>query len=192
MDDEASLIARAQQGDLPSYGALVRQHQQIAYRAAFFVTHDEQIAADTTQEAFLRAYRALGTFKRGQPFRPWLVRIVTNLALDHLKAERRRAHTQERYVRGISMNQDSPSPEHAVAEREKSERLLQAVSELAEDDRMLIVLRYLLELPEAEVAGTLNIPVGTVKSRLHRTLDKLRAIIQRDFPDLVDLATSSG
>ncbi len=90
------------------------------------------------------------------------------------------------------MKPDFTPPEHALAERDKSERLLQAVNRLAPEERTLIVLRYLVELPEADVAQVLNIPIGTVKSRLHRILDHLRTIIRRDFPDLSDLTTGGG
>ncbi len=90
------------------------------------------------------------------------------------------------------MRPDFTPPEQDLAEREKSERLLQAVNRLAPEERTLIVLRYLVELPEADVAQAMNIPVGTVKSRLHRILEHLRVIIRSEFPDLSDLTTGGG
>ncbi len=192
MNQETSLIERAQRGDLQAYGSLVQQYQPIAYRTAYFITHDAHAADDATQEAFLRAHRALGSFQRGRPFRPWLIRIVTNIALDQLKADRRRGQAYERYLQEASMRPGFTPPEQDLAEREKSERLLQAVNRLAPEERTLIVLRYLVELPEADVAQAMNIPVGTVKSRLHRILEHLRVIIRREFPDLGDLTTGGG
>jgi RNA polymerase sigma factor (sigma-70 family) len=185
--DEQTLIARAQRGDLKAYESLVRLHETMAFRAAFLVTHDENEAADAAQDAFLRAYRALGSFRAGQPFRPWILRIVTNQALNRVQASQRRARATERFTQEVMATQDQPSPERKLAEREQSERLLQAVRELAPAEQTLIALRFFLELPEGEVAEALNVPRGTIKSRLHRTLARLREIIQRDFPDLSDL-----
>ncbi len=190
LNDEPNLIARAQRGDAQAYELLVRQHEQVAFRAAFLITRDEHEAADTAQDAFLRAYRALRSFKAGQPFRPWLLRIVTNQALNRVKATQRRERMAERYTHEVIVKQENPSPENAAAEREQNDRLVQAVNQLAADERSLIALRYFLELPESEVAETLRIPLGTVKSRLHRTLGRLREIIQRDYPDLEELAVS--
>ena len=191
MNEEQSLIARAQRGDLPAYESLVRQYEQVAFRAAYLITRDADEAADAAQDGFLRAYRALGSFRVGQPFRPWLLRIVTNLALNRLKAAQRRAHMTERYTRQIVVEAGNPSIDGLVARREQSEHLLQAVSKLAPDQQTLIALRYFLELPESEVAATLNIPPGTVKSRLHRTLARLHEIIQHEFPDLIELANNT-
>ena len=179
--DEPQLIARVQRGDTQAYAALVRAYEQVAFRAAFLILRDPDEAADAAQEAIVRAYRALGSFKVDRPFRPWLLRIVTNQALNRLKFAARRAKMTERYAQAVAM--DSPI-ESNVEAREQNERVLQAVNRLSDDERALVSLRYFLELPEAEVAMALNIPLGTVKSRLHRTLGKLREIIRKDFPDL--------
>ncbi len=191
LTDEASLIAHAQRGDTQAYAALVREFEQIAFRAAFLITHDADEAADAAQEAFVRAYRALGSFKAGHPFRPWILRIVTNQALNRVQTLQRRTRATERYALTL-MDQDRPSPEHTVAEHQRHETLMRAVQKLTPDEQTLISLRYFLELPENEVAQTLNIPLGTVKSRLHRTLARLREIIRREFPDLRELTTLMG
>ena len=84
LNDEQELIARAQRGDAGAYELLVRQHEQIAFRVAWLLSRDESEAADAAQDAFVRAYKALSTFERGRPFRPWLLRIVTTQALNRL------------------------------------------------------------------------------------------------------------
>ena len=187
MDEEQRLIARAQQGDEQAYEALVKQHQEVAFRAAYLITHDEHEAADAVQDGFLRAYYALGSFRLGFPFRPWLLRIVTNLALNRLQATQRRARLTERYAQQTLIDNGRMSIDGHVVKREQHRRLLEAVDRLPPDQRTLIALRYLLELPEGEVAEALKIPLGTVKSRLHRTLARLREIIRTDYPDLIDL-----
>ncbi len=187
MVDEQALIARAQRGDVQAYETLVRQFESLAFRAAWLVTRDENEAAEAAQEAFVRAYRALDSYQAGQPFRPWLLRIVTNRALNRVQAARRRTRMTERYAQAMISDQEIPSPEGKLAEREQNERLLQAVAQLKPEEQTLIALRYFLELPEAEVAQALAVPRGTYKSRLHRTLARLREIIQRDYADLNDL-----
>jgi RNA polymerase sigma factor (sigma-70 family) len=185
--DEHDLMARAQHGDVLAYEQLVQQYEQLAFRVAYLITHDEHEAADAAQDAFLRAYRALGSFKLGQPFRPWLLRIVTNTALNRIQAAQRRERMNERYTRQVMVENDHLSIEGLAVKREQQQRLIAAVGRLSSDQQALIALRYFLELPEAEVAAALNIPHGTVKSRLHRTLAKLREIIQHDYPDLSEL-----
>jgi RNA polymerase sigma-70 factor, ECF subfamily len=179
--EEANLIAGSQRGDVQAYEALVRTYEQVAFRAAFLITRDAEEAADAAQEAFLRAYRSLGSFKNDMPFRPWILRIVTNQALNRVKFAQRRARMAERY--SIKVMTDSTTDE-SVEESEQKEQILRAVDELAEDERVLVLLRYFLELPEAEIAEALHIPLGTVKSRLHRALARLREIIRRELPEL--------
>ena len=189
MIEEPDLIARAKRGDVQAYEALVQQYETLAFRAAYLITRDDGEAADAAQEAFVRAYRALGSFRSGAPFRPWLLRIVTNLALNRLQANRRRLNMTERYTRQVLVETGHVSIDGLVLQRDQRQRLLQAVGQLNPDQQALISLRYFLELPEAEVAATLKIPIGTVKSRLHRTLAKLREIIQTDYADLIELVT---
>ena len=189
MVEEPDLIVRAKHGDVQAYEALVQQHETLAFRAAYLITRDEHDAADIAQDAFVRAYHALGTFRADAPFRPWLLRIVTNLALNRLQANRRRLNMTERYTRQAIIETGQLSIDGLVIQRDQRQRLLQAVGQLSPVQQALISLRYFLELPEAEVAATLKIPLGTVKSRLHRTLARLREIIQADYADLIDLVT---
>lgn len=190
LEREQDWIRRAQRGDVAAYDALVRAYETLAFRAAYLITRDQHEAADAAQDAFVRAYRALHSFKAGEPFRPWLMRIVTNQALNRIQAMKRRTKMTERYVQVVTEStnvQEAPSPQRSLEAREQNEHLMRAVARLKPDEQALITLRYFLELPELEVAQTLNIPQGTVKSRLHRTLAKLREIIRAEFPDLVEL-----
>lgn len=184
---EQEWIRRAQRGDVSAYDALVRAYETLAFRAAYLIARDEHEAADAAQDAFVRAYRALNTFRTGEPFRPWLMRIVTNQALNRLQASQRRANMNERYALAENENRKMSNAQEHVEAREQNEKLMRAVQRLKPDEQTLITLRYFLELPETEVAQTLQLPQGTVKSRLHRTLAKLREIIRQDFPDLQEL-----
>jgi RNA polymerase sigma-70 factor (ECF subfamily) len=188
---EHDLILRAQRGEIAAFDALVRAYEKTAFRAAYLITRDEHDAADAAQEAFVRAYRALGSFRSSEPFRPWLMRIVTNQALNRIQAMKRRSTMTERYARAVDEAAEPPNAQRTVEAREQNELLMRAVARLKPDEQALITLRYFLELPEAEVAQTLEIPQGTVKSRLHRTLGKLREIIRNEFPDLVQLTAES-
>jgi len=187
LSDEQELIARAQRGDVRAYEALVQQYEQVAFRAAYLITHDESEAADAAQDAFLRAYKALKSFEIGRPFRPWLLRIVTTQALNRIQSAQRRARMTERYTGQVVISERHVSAEHVLIEHERNERLMKALSHLKPDEQALLKLRYFLELPESEVAAALKIPLGTVKSRLHRTLAKLRDIIRQNYPDLSEL-----
>lgn len=184
---ERTLLERAQRGEVAAYEALVRAYETQAFRAAYLITCDEQEAADAAQEAFVRAYRALKSFRVNEPFRPWLMRIVTNQALNRIQAMKRREKMTERYAQALLESNPLPNAQRSLETREQNDKLMRAVTRLKQEEQVLITLRYFLELPEAEVAQTLHIPQGTVKSRLHRTLAKLREIIRKDFPDLVEL-----
>src|SRR5512139_3934842 len=140
-------MARAQRGDVSAYEQLVQQYEQLAFRAAYLITHEEHEAADAAQDAFLRAYRALHSFKLGQPLRPWLLRIVTNTALNRIQAAQRRERMTERYTRQVIVENGSPSIEGLAAQREQQQRLIAAVHQLNPDQQALIALRYFLEMP---------------------------------------------
>ncbi len=160
----------------------------MAFRAAYLIVRDEDDAADVAQDAFVRAYRSLGTYDAGRPFRPWLLRIVTNLALNSARSSKRRDAATERLSRDSDTGGE-PLPDAAIEAAEQSERVWAAVADLPGDDQRLIYLRYFLESSEAEAAESIGRPVGTVKSRLHRALKRLRRVIEDSYPDLLPIAT---
>ena len=174
----------AQQGDRAAFDALVQSYQELAFRAAYLIVRDEDDAADVAQDAFVRAYRSLGAFDTSRLFRPWLLRIVTNVALNSARSSGRRDAATERLARdaGTGKNQ---RPDAAVEAAEQSERVWSAIAGLPDDDQRLIYLRYFLENSEAEAAESIGRPVGTVKSRLHRALKRLRRVIEAGYPDLL-------
>jgi RNA polymerase sigma factor (sigma-70 family) len=182
---DAEAIANTRQGDLSAYTVLVEHHQTVAFRAAYLILSDAAAAEDVTQEAFVRAYREIGRFRQGEAFRPWLLRIVTNLALNELRSRGRRTGLLERFS-SLMTRELTLSPEEEVAAGYESAAVVSAMQRLNQNDRLVLQLRYFLGLDEKEMCVTLNKPAGTVKSRLHRAGKRLREIIERDYPELRD------
>jgi RNA polymerase sigma-70 factor (ECF subfamily) len=179
-DDE--LIERAKRGDVRAYELLVERYRGVAVRAAYLACRSTADAEDAAQEAFVKAYGALGRFEQGRPFRPWILRIVTNEATNRRRSARRREDLALRVSRDRPSGEAAPSPEEAVLASERDREVLSAMSALKEDDRLVIAYRYFLELSEAEMAEALGVRPGTVKSRLHRAMERLRVILAPSFP----------
>lgn len=170
--DDAQLVERAKAGDVDAYGELVTRYQAVAQRTAYLITHDGAAAEDASQEAFVKAYRALGRFHSGAPFRPWLLRIVANEALNRRKAAARRPTVDLDAAQSRADPADSPEERAIAAERRAM--VLRAMEALRDEDRLVLVYRYFLDLSEAEMAVALDCPRGTVKSRLSRAMARLR------------------
>jgi RNA polymerase sigma factor (sigma-70 family) len=152
----------------------VRRYQGIAHRTAFLVTREGAEAEDAAQTAFVKAYGALGRFDPDRPFRPWLLRIVTNEARNRVRSATRRAGLELAAGAEPAADEPAASPEATAVGGERRRALLEAVNGLGEPDREVIAFRYFLELSEAETAEALGVARGTVKSRLSRALSRLR------------------
>jgi RNA polymerase sigma factor (sigma-70 family) len=172
--DESDLIRRAQRGDAHAYEELVNAYQGIAFRTAYVIARNASDAEDAAQDGFVKAWRALGRFREGAPFRPWLLRIVANEASNRRRSAGRRAGLALRAATQEPSGDAAPSPESALLSSEQRATLLAAVEELPEEQRSVVALRYFIGLSESEVAETLGIPQGTVKSRNARALERLR------------------
>jgi RNA polymerase sigma-70 factor (ECF subfamily) len=170
--DEGALCVAARRGELAAYEELARRHQALAFRAAYLITRDAAEAEDALQDALLKAHAALPTLRPDAPFRPWLLRIVTNEALNRRRAAGRRAGLALRL--GALAVGDAPSPEAALLAREERELVIAQLNTLAEPDRVVIAYRYLLDLPIADIAVALDCPENTVRTRLSRALGRLR------------------
>ena len=182
-EDESRLLIRAQRGDAAAYEEIVQRYQQVAFRTAYLITGSAADAEDAAQEAFMKAYRALGRFRAGAKLRPWLLRIVANEARNRVRASGRRHTAELRVVEAFRPGDAAPSPEAVAVDAESRRRLLDHVNALDQDDRLVIASRYMLELDVAETAAALGVAEGTVKSRLSRALIKLRARLEEDPHD---------
>lgn len=180
LDDQA-LVERARTGDVNAYEALVQQYQQLAYRVAYQVTGDAADAEDAAQEAFVNAYYALGRFRPGAPFKPWLCRIVANEARNRRMSAHRRTALAERAHRAQASGEAAPSPEAAAEAGEFRATLVDTLAQLRDDDRLILSYRLFFDFSEADMAEALKVPKGTVKSRLSRALTRLRAALPADF-----------
>jgi RNA polymerase sigma factor (sigma-70 family) len=176
--EDGELFARAQRGDAAAYEEIVHRYQQLAFRTAYVITGSAADAEDATQEGFVKAYRALATFRPGAEPRPWLLRIVANEARNRARATGRRHQLELRLAEGFRPGGAAPSPEAATVAAEERRRLLTFVNELSDEDRLVISSRYFLELSGDETAAALGIPEGTVKSRLARALTRLRTRVE--------------
>lgn len=169
---EGELVALAQSGDGDAYASLVRAHQDIAFRTAMLITQNAAEAEEAAQDAFVKAWRALKRFRAGEPLRPWLLTIVANEARNRRRSAGRRS--------ALALRAAEPGPaedrsaEAQVLAAETRTKLLEGISRLREDDRLVLGCRYLLDLSEAETAAALGVPSGTVKSRTSRALARLR------------------
>ena len=179
--DEATLISRAAAGETAAWEPLVLAHQEAVFRLAYLLLGDPDEAEDVAQETFLRGWNQLDRFDRSRPLRPWLLRIAANLASNRRRFAGRYLTA---LMRSAQAEPGTPGVEERSAERLEAEQLWQAVRRLDASDQQIIYLRYFLDLSVAETAETLETAEGTVKSRLHRALERLRNVIQRDFPML--------
>lgn len=160
--DERARVRGAQEGSISDLETLFRTHWPRAYRAAYLVTHDAAAAEDIAQESFLAALRALDRFDRRRPFGPWLHRIVVNRAIDWTRTRRLRAEVELADTFHAPPAPSSPADD-----------VLAGLARLPPEHRAVVVMRYLLEFTPGEIADALDLPRGTVNSRLRRGLDAL-------------------
>jgi RNA polymerase sigma-70 factor, ECF subfamily len=164
---ERRLIKEAQRGSRDALAELYSAHWSRAHRAAYLVVHDAAAAEDIAQDAFLAAVDALDRFDRRRPFAPWLHRIVVNRAIDWARREALRRKIDDPAALPAS------EPPRAIGEE-----MMDALAQLPPEQRAVVVLRHLLEYTPGEIARMLELPRGTVNSRLRRALDQLRTTVE--------------
>jgi RNA polymerase sigma-70 factor, ECF subfamily len=177
-EDDEVLVERARRGDRDAYGELVRRHERVALRVATIVLGTHEGAHDVAQDAVLRAYRGLPGFRGGSPFGPWFLRIVANCARNDRRSRGRRANLALRAAgqRVVS----GPSAEETAIVHDDMARVVAAMNQLPEIDRLVLALRHVEGMTEAAMAEVLECAPGTVKSRISRALDRLRAVLEAD------------
>lgn len=178
MTDEQDWIEAARRGDAGAWTQLVELHQQAIFRLAYLLLGDPDDAEDVAQETFLRAYHALAGFDPSRPLRPWLMRITTNLCHNW----RRGVARYRTALQHILQREAAPGSTIQQAEQGlEAEILWKAVQQLRLEDQRLIYLRFFLDCSETETAEVLGVAQGTVKSRQHRALARLRSVLEKDY-----------
>lgn len=182
--DDLVLIGRAQKGDRTAFDDLVRKHERRAYQYAFRLTSNPEEAADVVADAFIRVFSAIGNFKGNSAFTTWLYRIITNCFLDLRKKDKGRYNVS--LDQGVTVNDqeierqiedEGPGPDDLAERNERERRVEDAVAELPEYQRAMIVMYHGEGLAYEEIAEALDLPIGTVKSRLNRARLQLREVL---------------
>jgi len=157
----------------------VQRYTRLAFRTPYLITGSAADAEEAAQDGFVKAYRAFDRFREGAPFRPWLLQIVANEARNRRRSAGRQAGLELRLAEGLRVGDAAPSPVAAAEAAEERESLLRSLNTLSIEDRQVVAMRYFLDLSVAETAAALDLPEGTIKSRLSRALGRLRGRLER-------------
>ena len=175
-EGEPEFVARAAEGDHEAYAALVRPYERVAYRVAAAITGWNPDAEEATQNAFVKAYRSLPRFRVGEPFRPWLLRIVVNEAHNVLRGERRHRRLGARAAERHEVVGEGA--DETVLAREEVDAVIRALARLSDADRLAVVLRYLAELSDAEAAAIVGTSKEAHRVRVLRARRRLQALLE--------------
>ncbi len=178
MSDDASLIAATLGGDTAAFGHLVQRYQDRLFNSLLRLLGSADDAADIVQDAFVQAYTKLESFRGGSQFYTWLYRIALNLAMSHLRRQRKKSSLDEmKTLLGEEPTDGQALPDANIMERERAELVHSALSELSADHRQILVLREIEGFSYEEIAEILDTPVGTVRSRLFRARLEMRDLL---------------
>lgn len=173
--EDRALIRRCQRGDTAGYNDLILRYEKVVFNYAYRLTNNYDDANDIAQEAFIRAFNAIKSFRGDAAFSTWIFRITTNVYLDERK--RQRAHPQqslddliqlEESTMGLQVEDPSPGPAQLVTDKERQTHLANAIQSLPEYQRSMVVLYHVQQKSYEEIAEIMQLPLGTVKSRLNR------------------------
>ncbi|NOZ21130.1 MAG: sigma-70 family RNA polymerase sigma factor [Planctomycetes bacterium] len=180
-DPAKQVILKARDGDRDAFGEIVTHYQRLVYNLAFRMCRDRAEAWDMAQEAFLRTFRNLGKYDPQRAFRPWLMRVATNVCLNWIRDKRPSMPTVSDVAdpEGEPLQAvDDADPAMEAAGRDAAKLVRDAVAELAPNYRVVVTLRYLEELSYGEIADRLDLPIGTVKNRLFRSREMLKETLR--------------
>lgn len=182
VSDDAQLIEQTLAGKTTAFGQLVRKYQDRLYHTVVHVVGSAEDARDVVQEAFVQAFLKLDTFHRTSAFYTWLYRIAFNVASSHRR--RRRPYVSVEHAREVSGQEPldgQPGPHHRLEEAERCRQVQEAIALLSEEHRTVLVLREMDGCCYETIAEILEVPVGTVRSRLHRARLQLRDQLRQVF-----------
>lgn len=187
---EVSLIKQSKAGDIESFEQLIAEHQKRVFNIAFRMLGNSEDANDVTQEALVKAYRGIKNFKGRSSFSTWLYTIVNNTCIDFIRKNKKTniVYLDREYETGegtykIQLSDNGDTPEQLFEKREVQRLVRKSISELSYDYRKIIILRDIEDFSYREIAQILDCPEGTVKSRISRARNKLKAIIREKLED---------
>ena len=179
--EDIALIARARQGDERAYGALLDKYERAVFSICLRMVRNRDLAADLAQESFIKVFSMLERYNPAYAFSSWLFKITSNLCIDHLRRRKVETYAMDDPIDGekgeIQRQYESPdpNPHEQLETSEKMERLNDAIDRLPEHYRIMLILRHQENLSYEEIAQSLEIPLGTVKARIHRAREMLRS-----------------
>ncbi len=183
MDRDTFLVEQCRAGDEEACEALVRQYQERVFALISRMTGDPDRVEDIAQEVFLKAFRSLKSFRGGSRFYTWLYRITVNTVLNTMRSQGRRQETSLDALEGFEVQADADmEPAEVTARLELARRVREAIDQLEEPYRVIVYLRELEDLSYEEIAEVVELPVGTVKSRLFRARQHLKGLLQDLLP----------
>jgi RNA polymerase sigma-70 factor (ECF subfamily) len=187
---EVSLIRQSKAGDIESFERLIAKYQKKAFNIAYHMLGNPEDANDVTQEALIKAYKGIKNFRGRSSFSTWLYTIVNNTCIDFIRKNRKaniiyldREYETEEGVYKIQLNSNEDTPEQLFEKREVQRLVRESIGELGYDYRKVIILRDIEDFSYKEIAQILNCPEGTVKSRISRARNSLKAIIGEKLKD---------
>ena len=196
------LIRRAANGDEQAFEKLLLTHQRNVYHLCYRMAGDPDDALDLSQEAFLKAWRSLPTYQFDAAFSTWLYRLTTNVCIDFLRKKPRQMHgsltveDEDEEGREFSLPDPAPGPEEQTFSKLQQQAVNEAMQKLPEDYRLVLQLRVVEDLPYEQIAEILQVPVGTVKSRLSRARLQLKKLLENgnffDFASSEELVTGGA
>ena len=183
MTEEQALIRQVQSGSHEAFAQLVKRHETHVYNLCLRMCGNPEDARDLSQEAFLKAWRGINLYKSESSFSTWLYRLTSNVCIDFLRRQKRRPTVSLTVEDGdssaeLEIEDLEPSPEEQVLHQERTRAVATAMTQLEEEFRLVLTLRVVQDLPYEEIAGILDIKVGTVKSRLARARLKLKKLLE--------------
>ena len=173
-------LEQCREGDSLAIEKMVHTYQKDVYRLALSILDDPDEAEDGTQETFLAALRALSSFREDAAFKTWLFSITINVCRSRLRRGKNRGRLQQILQSLFHLRGEVEHPEKTAIQKQADTELWNAIRALDEKHRIPIVLRYYHDLPIADIAAMLNIPPGTVHSRLNHAREKLRALLKKE------------
>ena len=175
MDMEQTLILEAKQGSKKAFSLIFKQYASRVYATALMLLKNEDDASDITQDVLLRAYNNLERFDENRPFFPWLYRITKNLCFNHMKRSKRNTMSELQEERLVSL---FPDPAALYIADETAELVRGAIEKMPKMQREILILKHFQECSYAEISEILEIPIGTVMSRLYNARQKLKKMIE--------------